>query len=68
MSRRSQELTLDTALPWVLSKTPTKCEVDQMNSCRKKSKDRLRLHPFCFSKNTIKMLPLQASKTKSFFS
>ncbi len=25
--------TLDTALPWVLSNTPAKCEVDQMNGC-----------------------------------
>ena len=25
---------LDTALPWVLSDTPAKCEVDRMNSCR----------------------------------
>lgn len=31
MSRRSQELTLDAALPRFLCKTPTKCEVDRMN-------------------------------------
>ncbi len=24
---------LDTALPWVLSNTPAKCEVDRMNGC-----------------------------------
>lgn len=27
-------LTLDTALPWGLSSTPAKCEVDWMNGCR----------------------------------
>ncbi len=26
--------TLETALPWVLSNTPAKCEVDWMNECR----------------------------------
>ncbi len=26
--------TMDTALPWVLSNTPAKCEVDQINDCR----------------------------------
>ena len=34
MSRRSQELALDTALPRVLGNTPAKCEVDRMNGCQ----------------------------------
>ncbi len=29
-----KNFTLDTALPWVLSNTPAKCEVDWMNGCR----------------------------------
>ncbi len=35
-SAHPNNFTLDTALPWILSNTPTKCEVDRMNGCRDK--------------------------------
>ncbi len=36
----TNNFTLNTALPWVLSKTPTEGDVDRMNSCRDAKKDR----------------------------
>ena len=49
MSSRSQELTLYTAHPWVLSNTPAKCEVHRRNGCREnRQTDRQRLIPLWF--------------------
>lgn len=40
----SNEFTLNTALPWVHSNTPTKCEADWINSCQGKQRTHTHTH------------------------